>query len=136
ALDHVHQFPATQEADGRRRSGVSGEVSAGSVGGFAVLSGEDSDRACRLGGVLQRTADSRAHLACRTTADGIHDDHQRAFGAANRLIYRIGCLGFFNADARQLFAHRDNHDLWIHSLSSTLVCIIALIVSMTTDRGW
>ena len=104
ALHQVDELAVAQDGDSRRGGRMTAEVTAGALGGVAILTGEDGDGVVGPGGVLQRHAHAGAHLACGAAADGVDDEHRRAGGGDGRVDLGRGA-GFVDTGAGELFAH-------------------------------
>jgi hypothetical protein len=115
ALHEVDELAVAQDGDGGRAGWVPGEVGAGALGGVAVLAGEDGDGLGGQRAVLQRHAHGGAHLAGGATADGVDHQHGGA-GLGEGGVDFGGGSGFLDAGAGELFAHRDEHNLWVHGV--------------------
>ena len=116
ALHEVDELAVAQDGDGGRAGRIAGEVVAGALGGFGILPGEDGDGLAGGGGVLQGHAHGGTHLAGGASADGV-DHQQGGSGLGQRGIHLGGGAGFLDAGAGELFAHGDEHDLWVHEAS-------------------
>ena len=66
--------------------------------------------------MLKGQGDARARLPCRSSADGVYDDHHRA-RALHGIINLLRCAEFLDTEARQFRAHRRDEGFWIrHAL--------------------
>ena len=135
ALHEIDELAVAEDGNGRRGGWVAAEVAASLVRGVAVLAGEDGDGVVRLGGVLHSHTDAGTHFAGSATADGVDDKHRRA-GLGDGCIHVRCGASLIDAGARELFAHRDDHNLWVHCGSPLGKILLGLIVAvLCTDWG-
>jgi hypothetical protein len=75
--------------------------------GGVVATGEYGSCFGRAHGVLQGEPDAGASFAGGATADGIDHHHDGATAGSEDLVDLFGGARFFNAKAREIFAHGD-----------------------------
>ncbi len=117
ALEEIDKLAIAKDGDGGGGWRVALEVAAGAVSGLAILAGEDGDGLVGLGVVLEGKADAGAHLAGCATADGVHDEHGGSGGGKCSVYVGTGA-GLEDTGFGQLFAHRNEHQLWVHRVAS------------------
>src|SRR5215207_7426942 len=106
AFEHEDELAVFEEADLGRGGWVGREVLARLGRGLDVGAREDGDGAVGARGVLQRHRDAGARLARGAAADGVDDDEQRALRVLDGLFHLLRAPRLFDADTRQVFAHR------------------------------
>src|SRR5205814_7277771 len=97
------------------------EVRPRAIGSFAVLSREHCVQAIWLGPILQGNSYSWTHATSGATADRVHDNHRCTTPNSQFAVHIGGSPQFLNAQSRELFAHRNSNNFWIHFFPSLLL---------------
>src|SRR6185369_3774809 len=117
ARHEVDQLAVLEEGDRRAARRDLRHVRPGAGRGFEVLAGEDGDDAVRSALVAESQADSGAGHAGGTAADGVDDQHRRAGLVRNEGVDVRGGPQFLDTGARELFAHRLDHQLAVWQIT-------------------
>src|SRR6185369_14444712 len=89
-----------------------------------VLSGEHGCHVVGFGAVLERETNSGAHASGGASADGVDDHHGGAWLSGDGAVDIGGGAQFLNTQAREFFAHGNDHDFRVHAFSLVSVLII------------
>jgi hypothetical protein len=110
------------------------EVGAGAVGCFTILAGKYRDALVRQCGVVESHTNGGTHLSSRAAANRIDDEHRRAWLGERRVDF-FGGARFLNACAGQLFAHWNDHNLWVHCcLRQGVIACSSILPGMEAGR--
>src|SRR5882724_6069721 len=114
AFHHVDELASAKYPNRGGGRKVTCEIAAGLVGGCGILPSKHAIDLVGLYTVLESLANGGTHLPCGAAANGVDDHHGGAGLVGEGGIDRFRGAQFFNTNTREFFAHRDQHDFWIH----------------------
>ena len=113
-LEHEHHLAVLHQRDARDAGAVAGEVAAGGLRRFRILTGEHRHALVRLRRMFERGANRWTRVARRAAAHAVDHHQRRAGGFLQCGIDSSRGLQFLHTELGQLGTHRGNETLIVH----------------------